>query len=152
MPEWDETIKHFMTCWFTGLMSGLESVDDSAQQAILRECGKACAQSYTAAVFQEARKQSVDLDAFLIALAARFPEATYELLTPCTIQVRYSSCACDLVRQGWVQSPLICECSAHNLRENFERALGLPVTVTLETSILRGATDCLFTVALEKSP
>jgi hypothetical protein len=149
MPELDEEVKHFMTYWFSGLMNGLESVDESARKAILRECGRACAQSYTAEVFQDARKHSADMDAFLASLAARFPEATYEMLTPQTISVRYADCACDLVKYGLVKSPLICECSAHNLRENFGRALGIPVTVTLETSILRGTTHCAFLVSLE---
>ncbi|MGC9974312.1 MAG: hypothetical protein ABSC36_02825, partial [Gaiellaceae bacterium] len=96
-----------MRFWFSGLMSGLESVDESAREAILRECGKACARSYSAGVFQEARKDSDGMESFLAALAARFPGATYELLGAETIRVRYASCACDLVETGLVTSPLI---------------------------------------------
>jgi predicted hydrocarbon binding protein len=148
VPEADKELKQFMRFWFSGLMSGLESVDESAREAILRECGKACARSYSAGVFQEARKDSDGMESFLAALAARFPGATYELLGAETIRVRYASCACDLVETGLVKSPLICKCSAHNLRENFERALEKPVTVTLERSILQGASCCEFLVSL----
>jgi len=144
MPEWDEGVRHFMTYWFSGLMNGLESVDEPARKAILRECGKACAESYTVKVFQDARERSIDMEAFLAILAAKFPEATYEQLTSGTIRVRYTRCACDLVK-----SSLICECSAYNLRENFERAWGVPVSVTLETSILQGAPQCVFLVSPE---
>jgi hypothetical protein len=146
----DKEFGHFATHWFSGLMNGLESVDASARETILRECGKACAQSYTTGVFEKAWRQSADLEAFLAELATRFPEATYEQLTPHIIRVRYDTCECDLVKRGLVKSPLLCECSAHNLQENF-CALGIPVTVTVEGSILRGQTHCTFQVALDES-
>lgn len=148
MPESKEEPKQFMKFWFSGLISGLEKVDETAREAILQECGKACARSYTAAVFQEARKDSDGMETFLAALGARLPGAAYELINAETIRVRYSRCACDLVETGLVDSPLICRCSAHNLRENFERALEKPVTVTLESSILQGASRCEFLVSL----
>ena len=147
----DEEPTQFMRFWFSGLMSGLESVDESAREVILHECGKACARSYTAGVFQEAEKNSADMGAFLASLTARFPNSTYELLASGTIRVRYSKCACDLVETGLVSSPLICGCSAHNLRENFEQALDKPVTVTLERSILQGSSYCEFLVSIEKA-
>ena len=149
MPEWDEGVRHFLTYWFSGLMDGLESVDEPARKAILRECGKACAASYTAEIFQDARERSTDMEAFLAILAVKFPEATYEPLTPGTIRVCYSRCACDLVKYGLVESSLICGCSAYNLQENFERAWGIPVSVMLESSILEGAPQCVFLVSLE---
>lgn len=148
MPESREEPYQFMKFWFSGLVSGLEKADEPAREAILQECGKACARSYTAAVFQEARKDSDEMETFLAALGARFPGAAYELINAETIRVRYSKCACDLVETGLVDSPVICRCSAHNLRENFERALEKPVTVTLESSILQGASRCEFLVSL----
>ena len=148
MSKWDD-LKHFMTHWFAGLMDGLEGVDDEARKTILRECGKACARSYTAQVFQDARRHSASVDAFLARLGASFPEATYEKIDLRTIRVRYGRCECDLVKCGLVESPVICECSAYNLQENFERALGAPVAVTIESSILRGGGWCAFLVTLE---
>jgi hypothetical protein len=142
----------FLTHWFSGLLRGLEGIDAPARTAILRRCGQACADSYTAAIFQETRAQSSDLAGFLALLAARFPEATYELLAPRTIRVCYDDCACDLVRRGWVRSPLLCECSAHNLQENFERTWGLETSVSLEASILAGAPRCIFLVSLAGPP
>ncbi len=92
------------------------------------------------------------MEGFLGVLAAKFPEATYESLTSSTIQVRYTQCACDLVKLGLVKSSLICGCSAYNLQENFERAWGVAVSVTLESSILDGASQCAFLVSLEGPP
>jgi hypothetical protein len=148
--SWDQAFSHFLTHWFSGLMDGLESLAPSARQTILRECGKACAQSYTAGVFEEAWRHSADTEAFLAELAIRFPEAAYEQLGPHTIRVRYATCECDLVKRGLAKSPVICECSAHNLQENF-CALGIPVTATVEGSILRGQTQCTLIVTLDGS-
>jgi hypothetical protein len=151
MPEWDEGVRDFLRYWFSGFVDGLESIDESARQAILHACGRACARSYTAAVFREAREQSAGQASFLAALAARFPEARYEQLTSTTLRVRYARCACDLVTCGLVESPLLCECSAENLRENLASALGVPVAVTLESSILGGAPECVFMVSLAEA-
>ena len=150
MSKWDEGLKRFMTYWFSGLLNGLGEVDQKARETILRECGKACAHSYTVQVFQDAKRHSADMDTFLAQLAVKFPEATYEKTDSHTIRVSYDRCECDLVKCGLVTSPIICECSAHSLKENFERSLGTPVAVAIESSILRGEPCCAFLVSLEK--
>jgi predicted ArsR family transcriptional regulator len=144
----DDALRGFMDHWFAGLIAGLAEVDEEARDTILRACGRACADSYTAQVFQEAWQQSRDLDRFLARLAERFPGATYERLESYRIRVTYSSCGCDLVRLGLVRSPLICACSAHNLQENLQRALQVRVSVKPVASILGGATRCTFQVLL----
>ncbi|HSJ56974.1 MAG TPA: hypothetical protein VLC95_07320 [Anaerolineae bacterium] len=138
----------FLRHWFAGLVAGLGEVDEAAREAILRACGQACADSYTAEMFRHARAPGASTNEFLAALGRVFPEATYELTAPGEIRVCYDFCACDLVKLGLVTSPLLCGCSVHNLRENFEHALGVPVEVTLEASILQGAPHCAFLVRL----
>jgi hypothetical protein len=152
MSEWDEGARHFLEYWFAGLMDGLESLDEPGREVVLCQCGKACAESYTAGVFQDAREQSTDMAGFLAILAARFPDASYQQLSPETIRVKIKQCGCDLVKEGLVKSPLICRCSVYNLRENFERAWGIPASVALESSILEGAPQCSFLVTLERAP
>lgn len=143
-PEQD----HFMRHWFAGLVEGLEAVDDRAQDAILSACGQACARSYTGELFRAAWQASHDLESFLAQLGGRFPEATYQALDGNTVEVHYARCGCDLVQNGWVSSPILCRCSAHNLRANFEGAVAKPVTVTMKSSILAGAASCVFQVVL----
>ncbi len=149
MPEWDPELERFMTYWFSGLVRGLESVNQQSRETILAECGKACGRSYTIQVFQDARRHSADLNAFLDHLATSFPEATYERLDAHTIRVTYVRCECDLVKCGLVSSPILCECSAHNLQENLQQSLGTPVSVTIETSILGGDPQCVFLATME---
>ena len=145
----EEELTHFLSHWFSGLMKGLDNLDAPSRTAVLRECGQACARSYTAQVFRESWQQAKgNIARFLAELAVRFPEADYEQIGAQTIQVRYATCACDLIQQGWVTSPTLCECSAHNLQANFEAVLGAPVAVMLKTSLLHGGNVCTFEVTI----
>jgi hypothetical protein len=149
MAEIEKNVHAFLNEWFAGLLQGLEALDGPSQSKVLHECGKACARSYTAQVFREAKQDSVDMATFLQALSRRFPEASYEQVGSNVIRVTYARCGCDLVRLGLVTSPILCECSAANLCENFEQALGVPASVTIESSILRGEPQCVLVVSLE---
>ncbi len=141
------SVSHFLSHWFSGLTNGLEGLDAPARTTLLRECGQACARSYTAQVFRESWEQAGDdMARFLVELSFRFPDATYTQTAADTIEARYAACGCDLVQCGWVTSPVLCECSAHNLQANFEAALGAPVAVTLKASLLRGGDVCRFEV------
>lgn len=143
-------VADFLSYWFCGFAKGLEDLDASSRTTLLRECGQACARSYTAQIFRESwQRAGGDMARFLAELGTRFTGGTYTQTADDTIQVRYgAACGCDLVRLGWVTSPALCECSVHNLQANFEEALGTPVTVTLQTSPLRGGEACLFEVVL----
>lgn len=149
MAEIEAELHNFLTHWFGGLMEGLAELDEPARRNILHRCGVACAQSYTVRIFQEAwQAAGAEVDSFLQNLSLRLPGAHYEKIGSNTIRVKYDRCGCDLVRLGWVKSPEFCECTVANLRQNFQQALGAPVAVTLETSILRGANQCVLTVLL----
>ena len=137
---------HFLEYWFSGFIKGLEKADKDTQNTILSACGSACAQSYTLQVFQDAKEESDDLSGFLEKLASKFPEARYRLIRPHMIEVCYHECGCDLVRNGWVDSLLLCQCSVMNLKVNFEKTFGRPVQVELKSSILAGEKHCLFKV------
>jgi len=144
----DADITNFLSYWFSGFAKGLEGLDAPSRTTMLRECGQACARSYTAQIFRESwQRAGGDMARFLTELGTRFPGGTYTQTADDTIRVRYgAACGCDLVRLGWVTSPALCECSAHNLQANFEAALETPVVVTLQTSPLRGGEACLFEV------
>ena len=142
----------FLAHWFFGFEKALVGMDAASRSVILRECGKACADSYTADLFLDAKKRSTDMKSFLANLCAAFPEGAYVMVDDRTIRVRYSSCGCDLVQAGLVRSPHLCECSAFNLQENVERALGVPVAVSMRATILRGAKCCEFSVTWVQQP
>ncbi|MFB3895055.1 MAG: hypothetical protein ACE14V_02015 [bacterium] len=145
----DKDFHHFLAYWFSGLMKGLEELDDSSRDKVLHECGIACSQSYTARIFQEVKEHNRDLDSMLKELAHRFPGSTYTRIDVNTIKVTYAKCGCDLVRLGLVKSSTLCQCSAFSLQSNFQQVLGIPVTVTVKSSILNGAKQCILIVTLK---
>lgn len=141
--------KDFLHDWFEGFSEAFALIGDQARHIILRECGEACARSYTAAVFKEEWERSGEIDRFLVNLARRFPEASYQRMAQDKIEVHYSRCACDLVAAGYIKTPLFCQCSAENLRANFESSLNRPVNVRIASSILGGADQCVLMVDLD---
>lgn len=149
MNEISSDLKNFLDYWFAGFTRGIEALDAPAQKKVLAECGKACGHSYTVHVFREARQNSADVESFLQNLSRRFPGSKYERMSAHTIKATYKTCGCDLVRLGLVTSPVLCECSAANLRENLQQALGISASVTVESSILRGGTQCILIVTTE---
>ena len=148
MDENDKGFHEFLTYWFAGWMRGMDDLDESSRRNILHECGKACAHSHTVQLFRDAQQNSNSLDGFLENLGQRFPTAQYEQVSPDTIKITYNECGCDLVKLGLINSPTLCECSAANLRENFEQSLGVLVSVRIESSILRGGNQCVLIVSL----
>lgn len=149
MDEINADLRNFMDYWFEGLVQGLNEIGEPSQKRIMSACGKACARSYTAGVFREAKQSSTDMDSFLQHLAARFPDAQYTRAGRNAIRATYRRCGCDLVRLDWIDAPVLCECSAANLRENLEQALGVPVQVTIESSLLRGGPCCTLIATLQ---
>jgi hypothetical protein len=148
MEEIEKGLKEFFDYWFAGFMEGMAGLDDDSRRQVLSACGKACARSYTVQKFRDVWSHSRDLDSFLQNLSGQGSSSRYERLDTNAIQVTYYTCGCDLVRLGLVKSPVLCECSAANLQENLEQSLGRPVSVRIETSILRGGAQCVLMVTL----
>lgn len=140
----DSFFKH----WFGGFEQSLKIIDVNSRAAILKECCKACSNSYTKQIFIEARKNAVDEDAFVETLKKAFPELELDVIEPNRLyHIRYTCCACDLVMQGYMTSPYLCECSRSSLQYNWESLWGEGnVDVKLISSILEGASCCRFVV------
>lgn len=133
----------FFRFWFKGWQHGIEEMDETSRSALLKQCAKACAHSHTVQLFQDARASGSDLNSFVECLRRLIPHANYELKNKNEIRVTYDQCGCDLVTMGLVNSPLLCECSAYNLKENLEQSLRQPVDVKMVSSILRGDEQCI---------
>lgn len=150
MSEMEPGLDAFLPHWFAGFERGIHSLDQESQTRVLHACGVACAHSYTVPIFQQIWQRSRNLDEFLRDLSDHIAGARYERREANTLCVTYAQCGCDLVRQGWVKTGSLCECSAANLRENLEQSLEAHITVTIETSILRGGTACVLIVAIQE--
>ncbi len=134
--------------WFSGLMEGLQEVDEETRKKILAKCGQACAQAHSVEIFKKAWENSNDIDNFLENLNQQFGEVKYERKNDDTLSVTYPRCFCPLVNLGFVNSPSLCDCSPSWLKENFETVLDKPVTVISEETVSRGGKACRFTVTI----
>lgn len=140
----------FFKHWFGGLNKALEQIDSASRTKILRECGKACSESYTKQVFQDEYEKAANFHEFLDRLSGRFSVMQFEVIEENKAYLLiYTACACDLVRMGYIQNGLLCECSEISLRENLENILGEGnIRVQLLESILKGDKHCKLRVEL----
>ena len=111
---------------------------------------EACSASYSRGVYERAFAGGRDIPSALEALKREFPDFDYSLEGN-RVEIRYSRCGCDLVRDGKVSSPALCACSVASCRKNWETVLGKgSVSVELKESILRGDGRCILIVTIAK--
>ena len=140
----------FLRHWFKGLERSLCRMTEEDRNAVWRECGKACSDSYTKQVYVDAYARSENIRGFLARLQDALPEMDFCLSdNDRSIHLTYRFCACDLVRKGYVNTPLLCECSRQSLLHNWEAVLGEGrVEVELLQSILGGGNRCRFAIRI----
>ena len=141
----------FYRHWFCGFGQALPGLDDQSIDTLMSHCGRACSGSYSKQVYIEASRAADSLDALIAGLNQRFDEMAARRVSGETIEVVYTRCACDLVRDGLVSSPKLCLCSLKSLRYNWEAVLGEgSVDCRLEQSILGGGDCCRFFIKIHR--
>ena len=143
----------FLDYWFSGFNKSIELLDDEARVNIFRECGKACSDSYTKQIYIEEYNAAKSLDDFLDRLKNKFPEVSFKIIKENEIiELIYNYCACDLVKDGYITSPLICECSRQSLLYNWGTVFGEQnIEIELLKSILNGDECCRFQVTISNN-
>jgi len=134
--------------WLCNLIRGLEvTVDEVALKAVLEDCGRKC---QSQSMIQKARaiyEKTRDIDTFLIEFGTTYKHLHIEKDGTYLV---YPKCYCTRVNkipQG--QMPAVyCNCSVGWAKALFEGALGRPVDVILEKSIIAGNNECRFKVVL----
>ncbi|MHA2226289.1 MAG: hypothetical protein ACXAC8_13860 [Candidatus Hodarchaeales archaeon] len=147
--KWDSEFKKFLKQWFSGLMEGMEQLNDETWPKILEMTGRACARVHAVELFQNTWENSENMDDFIIKINTALGAKIYERIDDKTLSASYSQCYCPLVKHGLIDSPILCNCSPNWLIENFETILEKPVTVTTNRTIIRGAKTCNFTIAYD---
>ena len=139
---------NFLKHWFKGFEHSLQSLDDADRKSIFAECGKGCSDSYTKQIYREEYQASENMDDFLSRLKRRFPEIGFRVIKENeVIELTYHFCACDLVANGYLSTPLLCECSRQSLLYNWGSVFGQDrIAVQLHQSILEGNSCCKFTI------
>ena len=141
----------FFDYWFNGFNKSIELLDDEARENIFRECGKACSDSYTKQIYIEEYSAANSFEDFLDRLKIRFPEVSLKVIKENEIiELIYNYCACDLVKDGYISSPLMCDCSRQSLLYNWSSIFGEGnIEVELIQSILQGKPCCKFMIYIK---
>ena len=141
----------FLDYWFNGFNKSIELLNDEAREKIFRECGKACSDSYTKQIYIDEYNSSNTLSDFLERLKVRFPEVSFKVIKENEIiELTYNFCACYLVKDGYITSPLMCDCSRQSLLYNWSTVFGEEnIEVELKQSILEGKPNCKFFIYLK---
>ncbi|MFX1506031.1 MAG: hypothetical protein ACFFDC_07940 [Promethearchaeota archaeon] len=147
--EWSLEFKQFLKEWFSGLITGIERMNDSTWPKVLELTGRACARIHSNALFWETWESTRNLEDFIRKMNKFYEEKIFEIIDENTISACYSKCTCPLVKHGLVDSPLLCNCSPNWLVENFGSILKKSVTITTKNTILRGAKSCKFIISIE---
>ena len=141
----------FFQYWFKGFEKAISDMDEKNSKMIFSQCGKACSDSYTKQIYIDEYECSENINDFLTRLKNRFPEIEFKIIKDNKIVLlTYHHCACDLVRKGYIKTPLLCECSRQSLLYNWETVIGKQnVKINLLGSILNGDNCCEFEIHLK---
>lgn len=134
--------------WISWLIAALdEHVDEETKAKVLEQCGRRCqSESFT----KKARKiyeKSEDIDDFL----EKFGEVYKNLHREGDkAYIIYPKCYCPNVNKTPLGklSATYCNCSRGWAKALFEGALGKPVDVIMEESIVNGDEQCKFRIVL----
>ena len=140
----------FLQFWFKGFEIAIEDMNETDRNIIFKQCGKACSDSYTKQIYIDEYERSENINDFLIRLKNRFPEIEYQIIKENEIVLlTYRYCACDLVKNKYITTPLMCECSRQSLLYNWGTVIGeSKVNIKLLKSILNGDDCCQFEICL----
>jgi len=127
----------------------LEAASADARKQFIDSCAASCSASYSRGVYERAFSGGLSLADALAELRRAFADFDFTVISERSVEIRYSRCACDLVVDSLVSSPILCLCSVKSCLLNWEAIYGEGnVQVELKESILRGDERCLLSVTL----
>ncbi len=140
----------FLKYWFGGLEKAIENMAESERVSLFFQCGKACSESYTKALYYDIWKKARDCSEFFVLLSDRVKEIEIkELEKNKSYEVIYHQCLCDLYTKGYMTTGCLCECSRQSLLYNLRSIWpDKVVEVELIESILGGGRQCMLKVYL----
>ena len=134
--------------WIATLMNGLEeNVDEKVTSKILEQCGRQCQSQSLIKKAKDIYRNSKTTDEFLEKFGRTYKHLHKE---GDQIYIVYPRCYCTQVNKipKGKLSGIYCNCSRGWAKALFEGALGKPVEVVKEKSIIGGDNECRFRVVL----
>ncbi|UCG45506.1 MAG: hypothetical protein JSV58_01630 [Candidatus Bathyarchaeota archaeon] len=134
--------------WIACLMAGLEEyVDEETIAKILEPCGRQCQSDSFVKKARSIYRKSKSVDEFLDKLGKVYSHLHRE---GNNVYIVYPKCYCSQVNKipTGALSGVYCNCSRGWIKALFEGAIGRPIDVRLEGSIVNGDTQCRFRIIL----
>jgi predicted ArsR family transcriptional regulator len=134
--------------WIATLMDGLnKNVDEKTLAMILEQCGRQCQSQSFVKKARNIYQKSRSTDEFLEKLGQVNKHLHRE---GNRVYLVYPRCYCSQVNKIPKEklSGVYCNCSRGWAKALFEGALGRPVEVTMEKSIISGDNECKFRIML----
>ena len=130
--------------WFKGFEKGIAKLTAEQREQFFSECGKHCVQCGTLQIYKDLYEQAAgDLDQFF-AKANELPGVRCEMIEKGSVyNLYFLECTCGLHKQGYVSTPLLCECSKQSILYVLQSLWkDRTFQVTICESILRGSQHC----------
>jgi len=137
-----------MEKWITCLIAGLDGhVDEEARAKVLEQCGRQCQSESFIKKARNIYQKSENVDDFLDKFGQVYKHLHRE---GDSVYIIYPKCYCSFVNKIPVGklSATYCNCSRGWAKALFEGALGRPVEVVMEESIVKGDKQCKFRIIL----
>ena len=137
-----------MEKWITCLIAGLDGhVDEEARAKVLEQCGRQCQSENFVKKARNIYQKSENVDDFLDKFGQVYKHLHRE---GDSVYIIYPKCYCSFVNKIPVGklSATYCNCSRGWAKALFEGALGRPVEVVMEESIVKGDRQCKFRIIL----
>ena len=102
--------------WFKGFEKGISCLNPEQRTSFFSECGKNCVKCGTLQIYQELyEKANGNLDSFFQE-ADKLSGVRSEIIEEGSVyHLYFMECTCMLHRQGYVSTPLLCECSKQSI-------------------------------------
>lgn len=137
-----------MERWITCLIAGLdEHVDEETRAKVLEKCGRQCIPQSFIKKARDIYGKSENMDEFLDKFGKVYEQLHRE---KDRLYIIYPKCYCSNVNKipPGTLSTTYCNCSRGWAKALFEGALGRPVEVIMEESIVKGDKRCKFRIIL----
>ncbi len=137
-----------MERWITCLTAELdEHVDEETRAKVLEQCGRQCQSQSFIKKARDIYQKSENIDEFLDNFRQVYKHLHRD---GDEVYIIYPKCYCSLVNKIPPRklSATYCNCSRGWAKALFEGALGRPVEVIMEESIVKGDKQCKFRIIL----
>lgn len=134
--------------WFKGFEEGMLFLEQNQREVVFCECAKNCVNSGVLSLYQNLYNEvDGDINTFFEKLNDVDGVITQILEVGKKYNLYFEKCTCKLHTEGYVNSPILCECSRqsviyvmNSLWNNQE------IDVEICSTILRGQENCKFSI------